>query len=356
MSDNATTSEIPPGTGEGRAEGLLTERAPALTGQELSRLLDRYYNLSGTSRALGGERDQNVLVSTNEGRRYVLKIANTSEPVDAIVLQHEALEHMARTAPELPLPRVERTVDGQTIVKVTSENTTYLARLVTYLPGKPAIDLAPGPDFLRDLARLLANMDIALKSFRHRAGSREMIWDLCNAGKLEDKIVHLEDPAQRTLAKRVMSDFRECTEPALSGLRRQIIHNDINQNNIMRDPLTGAITGIIDFGDMIESCLVNEVAIAIAHQLYRQPDILGVAGAFVAAYCDRLALMQEEKAVLFGLVKMRLLVREIIAAWRETTDGGASNYRKDISRLGWQALERAVAIDPNLPMKQWSKF
>jgi 4-aminobutyrate aminotransferase-like enzyme len=114
----------------------------------------------------------------------------------------------------------------------------------------------------------------------------------------------------------------------------------------MRNPHSGAITGIIDFGDMVETCLVNEAAIAIAHQLYREPDLLGVASEFLSAYAIAMPLERAEVAVLFDLVKMRLLSREIIAAWRSATSSGPSPYRADISEMGWEALSRALTIRP----------
>lgn len=337
----------PPSEATGDANGILTARVPRLTAHELATLLDRAYGLSGTFRPLSAERDQNLKMTASDGRDYVLKIANAAEPAEALAFQNAALDHIAAADPTLPVPRTMASRDGATIVPVLHEGVTFIARLVTHLPGEPALDFRATPGFHREAGRLVGRLDRALADFRHDGGATEMIWDLCHAASLADRIHFIADPTRRALAERVMADFSYRAAPAFATLRRQVIHNDIHQNNIMRDPRSGEITGIIDFGDMVESCLVNEVAIAIAHQLYREPDLLGVAKGFLAAYAVEMPLERDEIAVIFDLVRMRLLTREIIAAWRSATSDGPSPYRADISEMGWDALSRALDIDPD---------
>ncbi|WP_161808086.1 aminotransferase class III-fold pyridoxal phosphate-dependent enzyme [Mesorhizobium sp. 1M-11] len=327
------------------AGGILTARIPRLATDELTRLLG-VYGLSGTFKPLSGERDQNLKVTVADGRQYVLKIANAAEPAQALAFQNAALDHIATADPALPVPRTVTSQEGATIVPVHHDGAVFMARLVTHLTGEPALDFRATPSFRCDAGRLAGRLDRALSGFRHSGGPTDMIWDLRHAAALEDRIHHIADPRRRAIAETVMANFKARVVPAFAGLRRQVIHNDIHQNNIMRDPRSGAIAGIIDFGDMVETCLVNEAAIAIAHQLYREPDLLGVASEFLSAYATTMPLEHAEVAVLFDLVKMRLLSREIIAAWRSATSGGPSPYRADISEMGWEALSRALAIRP----------
>lgn len=327
------------------AGNILTARVPRLTPDELARLLG-VYGLAGTFRPLSGERDQNLKVTASDSRQYVLKIANAAEPAQSLAFQNAALDHIATNDPALPVPRTITSLEGATIVPVHHDGAVFMARLVTHLPGEPALDFRATPGFRRDAGRLAGRLDRALSGFRHSGGPTEMIWDLRHAAALEDRIHHIADPQRRAIAERVMANFKAHVVPGFAGLRRQVIHNDIHQNNIMRDPHSGTITGIIDFGDMVETCLVNEAAIAIAHQLYREPDLLGVASEFLSAYAVAMPLEHAEIAVLFNLVKMRLLSREIIAAWRSATSSGPSPYRADISEMGWEALSRALSISP----------
>ncbi len=346
MNANPQTALAPSNDNAG-AGGILTARIPRLSTAELTALLEQEYGLSGTFRPLSGERDQNLLVTTTDGKFYVLKIANAAESAEALSFQTAALDHLAATDPELPVPRTVRSGDGQSIVNVAHDGTTLMARLVTHLTGEPALGFRATPSFRRALGRLVGHLDQALSGFRHAGSPTDMIWDLRHAAALEDRIFFIADPIRRTLAEQVMLDFKERAVPAFAGLRRQVIHNDIHQNNIMRAPVSGAISGIIDFGDMVETCLVNEVAISIAHLLYGERDLLGVAGQFLGSYTQEMPLQPGEVAILFDLVKMRLLTREIISAWRAATTGGPVPYRADISEMGWEALGRAATIDPD---------
>ena len=56
--------------------------------------------------------------------------------------------------------------------------------------------------------------------------------------------------------------FAEQVLPALRGLRAQVVHNDMGRNNVLVDD-AGAISGIIDFGDMTHTALVCDVAVTV---------------------------------------------------------------------------------------------
>jgi 4-aminobutyrate aminotransferase-like enzyme/Ser/Thr protein kinase RdoA (MazF antagonist) len=329
------------------AGDLLAGRIPRLSEEMLGTLLSEAWGLSGALKPLSGERDQNLRLAASDGQTYVLKIANAAEPIEALAFQIAALDHIAAADPSLPVPRTLRSKAGDTLVPVAQEAAHFMARLVTYLPGEPALDFAPTPGFRRAAGRLTGRIDRALTGFHHEGAPKAMIWDLRHAATLEHYIRHITDPERRAMAERVMADFKARAVPLFERLRTQVIHNDIHQNNIMRDPRSGEITGVIDFGDMVETCLVNEAAIAVAHQLYREDAPLAVAAEFLSAYAAEMPLAPAEIAVLFELVKMRLASREIIAAWRAATSDGPSPYRADISAMGWDALQRCLAIDPD---------
>lgn len=336
------------------AEGILTAAIPRLETAELEQLLQRKYGLCGAFRPLSGERDQNLAIKTASGASFVLKIANTAEDPDFLACQNAALEHVAAEDPGLPIPRPIPALTGETIVPVASNGNIFNARLLTHMPGEPALPACATPLFRRRLGSMVARLDRALAGFRHNGAPENLIWDLCNASALRDRIGFIGHPGRRRLAERIIDRFDGHAAPVLGNLRRQFIHNDINQNNVMRGGGTAEITGIIDFGDMARSCLVNEIAIAIAHQLYRQQDVLAAATEFLEGYATILPIEPAERAILFDLVKMRLLSREIIAAWRAATSSTAT-YRSDISDMGWQALELCMAIDPDQATHHWRK-
>ena len=66
----------------------------------------------GAPTPLPSERDQNFRLTTADDRRFVLKIANATEPPEILEFQNAALEHLASREPGLAVPRVLRSVSG----------------------------------------------------------------------------------------------------------------------------------------------------------------------------------------------------------------------------------------------------
>ena len=92
-------------------------------------------------------------------------------------------------------------------------------------------------------------------------------------------------------------------------MRSGIIHNDANDYNVLVEPESRwhhTVTGAIDFGDMVYTRIVNEVAIACAYAMLNKADPLTVAGRVIGGYHQSFALTEPELAVLFDLICMRL--------------------------------------------------
>lgn len=326
------------------SEDLLSAEIPYLSSDEINILLRGVYGVEGELRTLTGERDQNLRVLTGDGADYVLKIANSAEDHAQLNCQMTVLEHALQKDPALQVPRPVRSRDGEMVVEYTSGGTTVLARLLTYLPGRPMHGLPTSPRFRRQLGRAAGRLLNALSGFDGRPNGEDFIWDIRNAGHLEGKLAHIADPDRRALAEQALNAFRSLAALRANRLPMQLIHNDINHNNILCSDSGDDIAGLIDFGDMVRSWRVNEIAIVIAHQLYGQPDPVGVACEILQGQADHVALSADEVAALPGLVAMRLATREIIAAWRRHQENRVI-YRDDVSELGWKALEVWMALE-----------
>ena len=70
--------------------------------------------------------------------------------------------------------------------------------------------------------------------------------------------------SDRDILNYFLHDFEINAQPVLSGLKRSVIHNDANDNNIILDDKNN-ITGIIDLGDMVFSNRCVEIATCMAY-------------------------------------------------------------------------------------------
>ena len=76
---------------------------------------------------------------------------------------------------------------------------------------------------------------------------------------LYDKLEYMKDPEEREMAFQMIQNFEKGIKK--HELRKQLIHNDFNQYNIIVS--NNELVGIIDFGDVTFSNLVSELAIAM---------------------------------------------------------------------------------------------
>ena len=116
---------------------FLNRSNPQFSDADVRQIANNLFGLDGTFSPLSSERDQNIHITTPAGDGYVLKIAHRDETASVIDFQAQALRHLEKIAPELSVPRVVPTVDGEPFTTVTQTNgDVHLVRVVTYLAGE----------------------------------------------------------------------------------------------------------------------------------------------------------------------------------------------------------------------------
>ena len=189
-------------------------------------------------------------------------------------------------------------------------------RLLTWLEGVPIDETDHSSRAASTLGSGLARIGQALRNFDDPAADYALLWDLKNAAFLGTLLDNIDDADLRALCASTLARFERRVLPTLGALRRQVIHNDLNPGNVLVDPASGALSGIIDFGDIVRSPLVVDVAVASAYLLKPGTDPLADACAFLGAYCAVEPLDDDEIGVLFDLVLTRLAMTILIARWR----------------------------------------
>ncbi len=310
-----------------RASSLLVTAPPQASEEDAAAIAIEVFGIRATARGLSSERDRNFELRAEDGRRFVLKVTNAAEEPDVSNLQTEALRHIEAYAPQLPVPRARAAIDGRFEAWARLANgSTHLVRVLTFLPGDPLHRTPSSPRQIVELGRTLAEIGLALRDFRHPAASRDLLWDLKRAPDLRALLPHIADGERRALATRALDNYEAQVRPRLAAFRSQVVHNDFNPHNILVDPEEPArVTGVLDFGDVVATPLVNDVAIAAAYQVEGQ-NPLGRAAAFVAAYHTTCPLLPEEVDSLFDLITLRQAMTVVIAEWRASLYPDNSAY------------------------------
>lgn len=245
--------------------------------------------------------------------------------------QNGMMQHLARRGVTV-CPQVFATWHGELIAETTNGGKRHFVRLVSFLEGTVMGDVARhSEELLYDLGQTMGQIDVALLDFDHPALHYEFHWDLARAlPVIEEHIEKVPDGEVKRLVKQLVAQFEQSMTPLLPTLRQSVIHNDANDYNLIlasSDNLyehQQRISGVIDFGDSIYSHTVNELAIAIAYAILDKADPLAAAAHIVRGYHSsntqraRCPLTDNEFAVLWGLVQMRLCVSVCMAAHQQS--------------------------------------
>jgi hydroxylysine kinase len=288
---------------------LLGSAPPVIPAEALSALLDQHYGLQGPLKLLTSERDLNYHLAT-PSQGYVVKLANPAEPAEVTDFQTAALIHLEGS--RLPVPRLIRPRSGETGVAIPQG----WLRVLTYLEGLPQHLSPASPEQAANMARMAALLSLALAGFSHPAARHHLQWDLKQAAGLAPLLPAIPDTDLRALCQAALARFAEVIAPALPALRWQVVHNDLNPHNVLVDPANpDRIAGILDFGDMVETPLVCDAAIACAYQLDASDAAASLIG-FARAYHAVLPLTAAERALFPDLVGLRFVTTLAIASAR----------------------------------------
>jgi 4-aminobutyrate aminotransferase-like enzyme/Ser/Thr protein kinase RdoA (MazF antagonist) len=324
---------------------------PAFTEAEAERLAHEWYGLRTTAHSLPSERDRNFLLTAESGERFVLKIANATEREETLDLQNRALEHLAATAPGLALPRLLRTSAGDVMPRVSAPGgAAHFLRLLSYVPGKLLAECSPHtPELLRSLGAALGTIDRALETFDHPAAARELKWDLERAAWIREYLRYVTDSVRRGRIERILERYEREIAPALAGLRHSVIYNDANDYNVIVGPgdaWTRRVAGVVDFGDMLRTVTLGELAVGAAYAMLGKPDPIAAAAHVVAGYHAEFPLTEEELRLLFPLIETRLAVSVVNSAYQRASM--PENEYLTISEAPvWQLIERLSSISPS---------
>ena len=282
----------------------LLEYTPAFDVDTAARIAGEHFGIYAHAQALPSERDQNFLLTNQAGEKFVLKIANALESRTFLEAQNAILKHLERRV------SICQKLVGEEIVTVKAANgVAHLVRMVHYLPGVPLAEVRPhSSGLLHDLGRKLGQLAQALADFDHAAVHRDFHWDLANGNRTVNEFAGLIDNA--SLRDLVL----KCRYEPPMTLRRSVIHGDANDYNLLVDPQSMTVTGLIDFGDMVYSYTVGDLAIAIAYVILGNSDPHAVAEEIVNGYRSEFALDEEELEALWPLVRLRLAMSVCLAA------------------------------------------
>ncbi len=309
-----------------RQGSVLHDRSTPVREEDAMLVATREYGLEGAIERLGGERDDNFLVTSIQERR-LLKVAHPREDAGVTNLQSSVLLFLEEHAPDIRVQRVIRSRRDEVDVVVREGPLAgRTVRVTTFLEGTLMRSANPSSELRRDVGVSAARLDRALSSFEHPATRRHLLWDIQRAADLVGLLNDLPPSEERTALRSSLDRFTSEVAPRASALRTQVIHNDLSTDNLLVDNNGTRVAGVLDFGDVVHAPALHELAIAISYQLAGVKDLVGAASDVACGYHSVTPLEEGELALLPGLIMARVVTWVTIPAWRSARIPGNDAY------------------------------
>ena len=325
-----------------------------ITTDQINVWLLTHCGIQGQLTALVGDIDLNYRCISDD-QTYTVKISQVNN-LHEFLFETELLNHIDEaTDASLSLPLPVLNLQNNWLSTVDEhDNQLTIMRVLKWVDGHLWSAHSPHTEsLLLHFGQQSARLDLCLANFEHPEASRTFEWDLAQSLWVKNHLA-LFAAEQKARLNRFI-DLFEAQQNSYQCLRKQVIHNDLNDNNVLvkiDDKNNSHVSGFIDFGDAIYSQLINELAIACAYGVMHQQDPLLAASQIVQGYHQINPLQTEELIHLYHLIGMRLVV-SLTQATIAKAQNPDNAYKTISEQAAWRLLNQWEKIQPRLAYYQF---
>ncbi|MNK65126.1 Acetylornithine/acetyl-lysine aminotransferase [compost metagenome] len=307
-------------------------------------LVKEHYGLNVTVKALNGYDELNFLLSDDKNEKYILKVSNESHPFPFLEAQAAIVRHLTKSSISDCFQHFCVNKKGEELTKIATDSQTYYIRILNFLEGIFWVDEKNKTTELHyNLGSFLGKMDDALANFSHPAMHRNYTWDISRTSEASDNLKYILNHERRRIAGYFLLQFDTEVLPQIHRLRHAYIHNDANDYNVLVQG--NRVSGLIDFGDMVYTALINNLAIACVYAMLDEEDPLAVATTIVAGYHNSYVLTEQELDLLYYLIAGRLCISVTQSAYNASLDSN-NEHHFVTEKPAWDLLYKLIKINP----------
>ena len=319
-----------------------------ITPEKAEKILFKLYNIKGKAFELPGYTDYNFRIKVDNKNCYVLKISRENADENFLLFLQDILLYLEKNTNEIILPKIISDKAGKYTSEVFDENKNkQKIRLLSWVSGRIWSQVNPQLDSLRfSLGEQCGLLTEALQGFEHPQAHGEFEWDTAQSLWTKNHL-HLLNPEELE----VITYFQNLFEAQLisySQLRKAIIHNDANDNNIIvtEDLVNPKVKSIIDFGDAIYSQIINDVAVSCSYAIMDHNDPLNAAIPIISGYHASFPLEEKELKHLYNAIAMRLVISYTASIINQKEEPD-NEYLQISSKPAWELLKKWKEIHPD---------
>lgn len=312
--------------------------------QRAEKILFELYNIKGQASPLPGYTDYNFRITLDSEPEYILKISRHDSSDNYTLFLQDILLYLNKNKNDLMIPKIIPDKDGNYTSKFHEYNKTYKVRLLSWIPGRIWSEVNPRLDKLHfSLGETCGKLTNALKNFDHPQAQGIFQWDTTQALWTKE-YNHLFDKEKNEIISTFQKKFENNLVP-YEKLRKSIVHNDANDNNIVvsADLINPKVLSIIDYGDAINTQIINDVAICCCYAIMEHQDPLEAALPIVSGYHSAFALQEDELEYLYLSIAMRLVISYTSSVINQNKEP-ENTYLQISSKPAWNLLKKWHSI------------
>ncbi|MDN3494918.1 aminotransferase [Planococcus sp. APC 4015] len=293
---------------------------------------------------LGSQQDANFLLldAVDATPVAVMKVSNTAFRSGAADEQDHAAQWVADVAGVRTSTRL-----GELAV-LQAPSGTHTARLLRFLDGGTlhGSDHLP-PTVIADMGRMSGEVSAALATLPTAPADRVLQWDLRHGARVVEFLAeHIADPELRERVVQVTRAEARRIRHLEALLPVQVVHGDLTDDNLMRSVAPDddrPLDGVIDFGDLMLSWRVAELATTISSVLHHEgASALSVLPAVRSFHRIR-PLSTDEIEALWPLVVIRGAVL-VVSGHQQVTADESNDYARDGLAREQVIFDRATSV------------
>ncbi|MBG38825.1 MAG: aminotransferase class III [Cryomorphaceae bacterium] len=292
---------------------------------------------------LNGYENENYLVTAKDAQ-YIFKtypsIKNIFSLINAECLALIHLQQKGGCKTPIPIPFIS----GEYVKTIHINNQEKCCRMLSFLPGSFLGDIKPNKSLMANLGAFLADLNQKLDGFHSDAiRARNYDWDLQNLTLNRKHISAIPDPKQRRIVAYFFQKFDLLVSPYVPELRKSYIHSDFNEWNVLAEG--DQALGLIDFGDIVYSPLINEVATALCYLSYDKDTFFDWTTPFLKAYHKIIPLKKKEIGLLYYLIATKLCISVCQSAKARLLQP-ENKYASVSENNAWKMLHKLLILNP----------
>jgi 4-aminobutyrate aminotransferase-like enzyme/Ser/Thr protein kinase RdoA (MazF antagonist) len=310
----------------------------------LQDLLQSEFNFESIEiKKIGGYDNANYVVK-GDSNKYIFKTYMFSTDLLAnLEAENEVLLSLECNDKCLfPIP--EKFSDGSYLRVVKIDGEQHICRMLAFIDEQFLAEANHSQSLLTSFGGFLAELNLQLqKTTSYTLQARECEWDLQYYHFSIAYIKDIPNAQERSIVEYFYQQFEVHVLPHISAFRRQIIHGDYNEGNVLVK--NNRVVGAIDFGDVTYAPLVYELGIALVYSCYDKDEPLEWIASALKGYNAIIPVEEKEVEILYYVMAARLAVSVCRSAHSRKTDPDNA-HALNSEKHSWKLLKYLLRIGP----------